>query len=201
MIGFPPIADHAGALQASIAMLGALQGRTKTRRSIYLDISITESILSWQYIPLLTGFDARAESILNGGAACYNIYQCADDRFISLGAIEPTFWQNFCKAIQKNDWIDRQFENMPQHTLISEVAELIRAQSLDYWNELLDDVDCCYAPLLTPDQLATNPQLQARGSVNTSGPGYPGWVNGTIVTQHGHITEIEFPSALYWLPN
>ena len=200
IIGYPPIADHAAALQASVAMLAALHARGHNPGSIYLDISIAESIMSWQYLPILTSAEARAASILNGGAACYNIYQCADERFISLGAIETGFWKNFCDALQKPRWITRQYETMPQQALIAEVAEHISRHPLDYWHQLLDAVDCCYAPLLTSAQLSANPQIQARGSLSESGPNYPGWINDTVVEIDASITEIEDPQSLHWRP-
>ena len=198
VIGYPPIADHAAAMQASVAMLAALHARGHNTGSIYLDISITESIMSWQYLPILTNADTRAASILNGGAACYNIYQCADERFIGLGALETGFWQNFCDALQKPQWISQQYASMPQQALLAEVAEHIAQHPLDYWHQLLDTVDCCYAPLLTPGQLCANPQVQARASLSKSGPNYAGWINDAVVEIDESITEIEDPQSLHW---
>jgi len=154
--------------------------------------------MSWQYLPILSNTEARAASILNGGAACYNIYQCADERFLSLGAIETGFWKNFCDALQRPQWITRQYASMPQQALIAEVAEHISQHPLDYWHQLLDAVDCCYAPLLTPAQLSAHPQVQARGSLSESGPNYPGWINGAVVDIDDAITEIEDPQSLSW---
>jgi len=200
IIAYPPIADHAAAMQASVAMLAALHARGHNPGSIYLDISIAESIMSWQYLPILTNAEARATSILNGGAACYNIYQCADEQFISLGAIETGFWKNFCDTLQKPQWMSRQYETMPQQALIAEVAEHIIQRPLDYWHQLLDAVDCCYAPLLTPGQLSANPQIQFRGSLSESGPNYPGWINHAVVEIDTSIIKIEAPQSLCWRP-
>ena len=200
VIAYPPIADHAAAMQASIAMLAALHARGEQPGSIYLDISIAESILSWQYLPILTNSEERAESLLSGGAACYNIYQCADERFISLGAIETGFWENFCHALQKPEWISRQYEVMPQQVLIAEVAEQIFEHPLEHWHQRLDAVDCCYAPLLTPAQLPANPQWLARSALNESGPNYPGWINDDVVEIDECITEVGHPDSLNWHP-
>jgi len=200
IIGYPPIADHAGAMQASIAMLAALQARQHDPGSIYLDISIAESIMSWQYLPMLSNAEERAASILNGGAACYNIYQCADAQFISLGAIETGFWENFCNALQQPQWIKRQYETMPQQALIAEVAEHVSRRPLDDWHQLLGTVDCCYAPLLTPGQLSANPQIQARGSLAESGPNYPGWINDAAVEIDDAVIEIEPAQSPGWRP-
>ena len=200
IIGYPPIADHAAAMQASVAMLAALHARAHNSDGIFLDISIAESIMSWQYLPILSNAEERAASILNGGAACYNIYQCADAQFLSLGAIETGFWKNFCDALQQPQWITRQYETMPQQALITEVAKHISRHPLDDWHQLLDTVDCCYAPLLTPGQLSANPHIQARGTLSDTGPNYPGWINQTAVEIDTSITEIEVPQALHWRP-
>ncbi len=196
VIAYPPIADHAGAMQAAVAMLAALHGRERHAGGIFLDISITESILAWQYLPTLGGETGRAASILTGGAACYNIYRCADGAFISIGAIEANFWQNFCHALERPDWIERQFEPMPQTKLIAEVGDLIAARDSDSWHDRLDPVDCCYAPLLDPLKLVDHPYIQALDFDPRSGPGYPGRINGqnVIEAEPGTgVTEVDAP--------
>ena len=130
-------------------MLAALHARKNRDSGIYLDISITESILAWQYLPMLAQADERATQMLNGGAACYNLYRCADGEFISLGAIESVFWRNFCKALEQPAWIDRQFEAMPQQALIAEVAEVFAQQPRAHWQSLLDQADCCFEILFS----------------------------------------------------
>ena len=199
VIAYPPIADHASALQAAIAMLAALHSRQRDSGGVYLDISITESILAWQYLPSLGDAEARAASILDGGAACYNIYRCADGRFISLGAIETPFWENFCNAVGQPDWGDRQFEAMPQSALTGEVADLIGSEPREHWHALLDSVDCCYAPLLDPAEVATNPQFTARGSRDEHGPNYAGWVNGEAVELDAGIVELDTTETPDWI--
>jgi crotonobetainyl-CoA:carnitine CoA-transferase CaiB-like acyl-CoA transferase len=198
VIGYPPIADHAAAMQASIAMLAALHARDSNPGRIYLDISMPESILSWQYLPMLSNADERATSILNGGAACYNLYQCADQGFISLGAIETVFWKNFCEALQKPGWISQQFEAMPQQDLIAEVAEVISQHPQSHWRELLDNVDCCFEILFTVDDLARNAQFESRQAITEHGPTYPAWINQQPVKVSADFEEIESRDQLQW---
>ncbi len=200
LIGYPPIADHASAQQASIAMLAALHARQRGQGGAFIDISITESILAWQYLPALADASERAASILNGGAACYNIYRCADETFISLGAIETNFWKNFCEALEKTDWIERQHETMPQASLIKEVSASFARHPRPHWDRLLNDIDCCYAPLLEPAQIPQNPQFQARRSWSEAGPGYPGWINGAVVETDQAPFELESFEMLKWKP-
>ncbi len=196
VIGFPPIADHAAALQAAISMLAALHARPAS--GVFLDISITESILAWQYLPAPGGRSGRAESLLNGGAACYNIYRCADGAFVSLGAIENEFWENFCTALQQPGWIARQFEPMPQQSLIAEVAAVIGAAPRPHWQALFDDVDCCFEALLTPDETRQHPHLVARRAFVDSVPGFPGWIGRRPPAVVTAIEEIDADGRLEW---
>ncbi|MDH3631679.1 MAG: CoA transferase [Gammaproteobacteria bacterium] len=198
VIGYPPIADHAAAMQASIAILAALHARDSSPGGIYLDISMAESILSWQYLPMLSNADERAASILSGGAACYNLYQCADERFISLGAIETAFWKNFCDVLQKPEWISRQFEAMPQQGLIAEVTEIISQHPQSHWLELLDNVDCCFEILFTVDGLARHAQFKSRQAITENCPTYPAWINQQPVKTSADFEEIKSSDKLHW---
>jgi alpha-methylacyl-CoA racemase len=177
VIGYPPIADHAAAMQAAVAMLAALHARGRHGRGAYIDISMSESILAWQYLPMLADAGERAGNILNGGAACYNLYQCADGAFISIGAIETAFWENFCNAVGQPQWRERQFESMPQRALIEEVARLFSEHPLAHWQALLDPIDCCFEALLGAADLARHPQFEARRALTPDGPCYPAWID------------------------
>ncbi len=112
-ITYPPMADHAGALQAVITILGALIARNAGGGGAFLDVSLSESLLSWQGAGL-TVPPPRGEGVINGGAAFYQIYRTADGRFVSLSPLEPKFWMNFCTAVERPDWVARQFEPVPQ---------------------------------------------------------------------------------------
>ena len=198
VIGYPPIADHAAALQASIAMLAALHAKNSGHGGVYLDISMTESILAWQYLPMLGKSAQRAATILNGGAACYNIYQCADDRFISLDAIEAAFWQNFCNALGKPEWLSRQFESMPQRELIGAVAAEIATRTGAHWQQKLDPVDCCFEVLFAPDELVNHAQFQSRQALNENGPNYPAWIDQQVLQVATEPEQVSSTGELHW---
>lgn len=185
----PPVADFASGSQAASAVLAALFGRERSGRGCYLDMSIAESVLAWQGMNLTaSGSDghkpARAANMLNGGYACYQIYRTADDRFISLGAIEPKFWANFCNALERSDWIPRQMEPAPQSSLIAEVATVIAQSSLAAWQARLDPVDCCFHTVAEVHEVAENHQVRDRGMIsfdpNEAGlvhALYPAWID------------------------
>lgn len=186
---FPPMADHAGAQQAVIAILSALLGRSSTGKGRFLDVSIFETVLSWQSLGLIAsgcdpGQTERGHGLLTGGAAYYHIYRTADGRFMALGAIEPKFWAAFCEAVGREDWTRRQWETLPQTNLIKGLENLFGSRSFRQWCELAARVDCCLEPVLEHSEVADHPQVRERGLVNLR-PGqepqvdvrFPMWTN------------------------
>lgn len=165
---YPPLADHAAAMNAVIATLGALVRRGRTGQGARLDLSIYESALALQYQSLLsaaTAPAARERDLLNGGVAYYRIYRCADGGFMALGAIEPKFWRDFCVTAGREDWVARQDEPMPQTDLTAEVAAVIAGRTRQEWVDAFAAVDCCFEPVLSPAEAAVHPQAAARGMV------------------------------------
>ncbi|MCC7016742.1 MAG: CoA transferase [Rhodospirillales bacterium] len=168
-IAFPPVADHASAMHAALCALGGLQGRARTGRGTFVDVSLAESVLAWQSWGLTAaGFGAapsREAAMLNGGAAYYRVYRTRDGKFISLGAIEKPFWRNFCEAAGRPEWIPRHADPLPQTGLIAEVAALVAAASRAEWDRRLGGVDCCYQAVLDYGEIADRPHVAARGLV------------------------------------
>lgn len=164
-IPFPPMADHAGAMQAVVAILGAVIARGRDGVGAFLDVSMMESLLLWQ-APALTVPPTRGAGVIMGGAAFYNIYPAADGRFVSLSPLEAKFWGNFCRAVDRPDWIERQFEPLPQAALIRDVADLFASQPLAHWEALLADADCCYQAVLDCREVPDHPHIQDRGLVH-----------------------------------
>lgn len=162
VIPFPPTADYAGAQQAAMTVLGALHARLRNGHGCFIDVSMVESLLSWNAIT----FNAparRAEGVLNGGVAFYQIYRTQDARFISLSPLEPKFWANFCRAVGRPEWIERRSEPLPQRALIRDVAALIASRPLAHWDALLGAADCCYQAVLELDEVPQHPHMRARG--------------------------------------
>lgn len=170
VIPFPPISDYAGGQQAATMILAALLSKKKTGEGTFIDTSLFETVLSWQSFgqagvnqpegQLKPGF-----GLINGGVACYQIYPTADGKFVVLGALEGKFWAAFCSAVEHPEWISRQHEPMPQSKLIQELRDLFVTQPRNYWVERLSGVDCCFEPLLEPNEVVNYPHVQHRGLV------------------------------------
>jgi crotonobetainyl-CoA:carnitine CoA-transferase CaiB-like acyl-CoA transferase len=212
IVAHPPTADFASGLQAALAIVAALLRRANSGAGATIDLSIAESVLAWQGL-VLTGARrpgheaARAAALLNGGAACYQIYETADARFLALGALEEKFWAAFCQAIGRGDWATRQWEALPQHALIGEVAALIRTRAGADWAHVLADVDCCAQLVLEPAEVIDDPHIRARGLVTaTTAPDprvevlYPARFDGAPPTPRSPVAEADAETIIRaWL--
>src|SRR5690606_36555530 len=90
-----------GSLMASTGILAALYSRSVTGEGQYIDISMADGVVAWLALHgadyLFGGTEPRGgERPWIGQAPCYNIYRCADGRYVALGALEPHFWERFC---------------------------------------------------------------------------------------------------------
>lgn len=113
----------------------------------------------------------RGRELLNGGAAYYRVYRCADGAFVALGAIEPKFWAMFCEAVGRPEWTARQGDPFPQTDLTAAVAALLAEHPRAHWLKVFEGVDCCFEPVLTPMEALTHPHAVARGMVTLTEQG------------------------------
>ena len=176
------VADVGGAYVAVMGVLAALLKRHRTGRGDYIDVALSEAAMplalaAWvgsQSPPVDSGFIS-----LRGESACYRVYWTADDRQVALGAIEPKFWANFCRAVERPEWIEQHQDRRKQPDLIEAVAALFKTKSADEWAALLDDADCCFSRVISPAQLLDDPHIQARGMVGVTEAGLP-WMRSPI---------------------
>jgi alpha-methylacyl-CoA racemase len=186
----PPVADFAGSLTAALMITSAIVARCNGGGGCFIDVSLAEAVLGW-ISPDLTaslrpGLEPRrGQSPYNGGLACYQIYRTADDRFITLGIVEEKFWRGFCEAVQRPDWLSRQWEPVPQHALTAEIADLIGTGTLAEWESRLASAETCFHPVLELDEIMAHPQTMARGLIQQSEGAdpiaevlFPAWLNG-----------------------
>lgn len=179
---FPPFSDHSGAMQAVSAILAALYRRERTKEGAYIDVSMFEACLSWNYFSLIPAIQNGVEEecgrgVLTGGAAWYNVYECQDGRYLTFAPIEPKFWKNFCVAVEREDLISRHQEPLPQDDLIATLKELFLSQPLSYWDDLLTFADCCMEPVRTLNEVANLPHVTAREVFVNGEMRYPGWID------------------------
>jgi crotonobetainyl-CoA:carnitine CoA-transferase CaiB-like acyl-CoA transferase len=160
-----------GGMMSAIAILAAIIHREKTGEGQFLDISMLDGIISWLSIYAGKYFidqelPMRGEMLLNGGYACYQVYPTKDKKYMSLGALEPQFWKNFCEAIERRDRIVKQFiEGEEQFRIIEEIQELFKKKTQKEWVHFFKNVDACCEPILTLEEVFRHPQVLHRQMV------------------------------------
>ncbi|MBS0345902.1 MAG: CoA transferase [Proteobacteria bacterium] len=167
--GHFPVADLAGgALSAAMGILAALLGARNTGHGSHVDVAMTDclmvhnimSTVSWQRAGQAV---PRGADFLSGGIACYGVYETADGRHLAVGAIEPKFWTAFCNAIERPDLYARGHVGGAKGAEArTEVAAVLRAQTLAHWQAVFANVDACVTPVLRVDEAVAHPHAQAR---------------------------------------
>jgi alpha-methylacyl-CoA racemase len=165
-----------GSLYLVMGILAALlEARTSSQGQI-VDAAICDGVLSLMTNNLshtLRGLyrEQRSSNILDGGAPYYGAYVTADGRCISLGPIEPKFFELLCQKLELPDALwDAQNDRMRWPLLKDAIANAIARRTRDEWCQLLEGTDVCFAPVLTLQESATHPHIQSRrGFINIEG--------------------------------
>lgn len=109
--------------------------------------------------------DQRGTNLLDSGAPFYDVYECADGKFISLGAIEPQFFIELVDRLGLDDEMFTHQMDRDQWPVIKDlVAERVRTKTRDEWDTLLAGSDICYAPVLDFDEAAHHPHNLERNT-------------------------------------
>ncbi|WP_404452140.1 CoA transferase [Virgibacillus necropolis] len=162
-----------GAFPAALGILLALMEREKSGEGQFVDISMLDGVISWlqtalpNYLSHNTTVN-RGEQMLAGGLAAYAVYETKDGRFLSVGALEPKFWEAFCLAIERSDFIPLlEAPLQEQYRLNYEIQTIISEKTLSEWLSIFSDIEACVTPVLSFEEMTEDPQVIARGMIQT----------------------------------
>jgi alpha-methylacyl-CoA racemase len=179
----PLIGDFAGGSMYLVAgVLAALVARGTTGRGQVVDAAMVDGAA--HLLTMVHGLvgagawqDERAANLLDGGAPFYDVYECADGRFVAVGALEPAFWAALVAGLGvavEGEQYD--VTAWPAHR--DAFGAAFRSRTRDEWAAVFEGTDACVAPVLSLTEAPHHPQLVARGSF-APGPG------GTLVPRTG----------------
>lgn len=162
------LGDYAGGgMHAVIGILTALWARERTGRGQYVDISMTDGVLTLLAAALGesygTGqFIRRGSSRLTGGLPQYNVYRCADGGYLSVGANEGWFYDNLCRELGRPDLAGTQGDASRRDEVFATFRAAFATRTRDEWFARIQDKDVCVAPVYGLDELEHDPQIVAR---------------------------------------
>ena len=159
-----------GALYLAFGLLAGVIHARQTGRGQVIDCAMSDGAAS--LMAMFYGFKAaglwgegRAANLLDGGAHFYDTYRCADGRWISIGAIEPRFYQ---LLLEKTGITDPQFQRQMDReawpALRDKLAARFALKTRDDWCVLLGGADVCFAPVLSMDEAPAHPHNLARST-------------------------------------
>jgi alpha-methylacyl-CoA racemase len=157
-----------GALMAAVGVLAALHERERSGEGQLVDVSMADGALSW--LAMVAGryfadgqVPKRGELDLAGRFVCYRPYACKDG-WVTLGALEPKFFQAWCRGVGREDLIDKQFEP-PGSEAHGEIERVFLERTREEWREFASQHDCCLEPVLDLDEALESELVRAREMV------------------------------------
>lgn len=167
------IADFAGGgLMAAFAIVCALQARERTGEGQYIDLGMSDGVLSL-ITSALAGYEGAgadmgpARHVLNGGEPHYQVYETSDGRWFSVGSMEPYFYANLCRALGLEEYLEDQGteDEVRREEVRRAFAGAFRGKTAAEWHEILNAVDVCGKPVLSLEEALSDAHNVARGMV------------------------------------
>ena len=168
-----------GAMFLAVGMLAAILHAQQSGEGQVVDAAITDG--SALMTSLIYGFFAagrwstdRASNLLDGGSHCYDCYECADGKYVSLGSLESPFYALLLEKLGLDD--DPEFADPYDHQswpkLKKRFAEIFKTRTRREWCDKLEGSDVCFAPVLDFAEAPDHAHNRAR-SVFTTLDGVP----------------------------
>jgi alpha-methylacyl-CoA racemase len=151
-----------GGMMLAFGMVAGILSARASGKGAVIDSAMVDgaALIAAQTFSLLAAGmwrDARGTNLLDGGAAFYDSYECADGKWVAIGALEPQF---FAILRERLGLASDQFDA----GLRDELARLFRTRPRDHWCRLLEGSDACFAPVLSMAEAPDHPHNRARGT-------------------------------------
>ena len=149
-----------GSLFSVIGILMALLSRERTGTGQYVDVAMLDGVVSMaSWFTRVT----KQEIAEYSGNPYYNMYRTKDNKYITIGCIEPHFWENLCRAVGRDDLIPHQLDDSRWDEMNGILRDVFRTRTRDEWFDYLKDKELCVAPVLTMEEMFANEQVVSRG--------------------------------------
>jgi len=137
-------------------ILAALLEASKSGQGQVVDVAMVDGTA--QLMWMMQGFEqigawnaeSREANLLDGAAHFYDTYECADGKYVAIGAIEPQF---YAELLARAGVTDAQFQAQHDHAqwpeLKEKLAAVLKTKTRDEWDAIMAGSDACFAPVLT----------------------------------------------------
>ena len=160
-----------GGMLLAFGIVAALYERGVSGKGQVIDAAMTDgSALLMNSIFGLMGQGVwnqnRGSNLLDGGAHFYGTYETKDERFVSIGSIEPQFYALLLEktGLDQDPDLAKQMSRDDWPKLREKLAAVLATKTRDEWDEIMLGTDICYAPILNFDEAVAHPHNQARNT-------------------------------------
>jgi alpha-methylacyl-CoA racemase len=145
-----------GGMLLVTGIMGGLLEASKSGKGQVVDVAMVDGTA--QLMWMMQGFqqigawnaDERESNLLDGAAHFYDTYECADGKYVAVGAIEPQF---YAELLTRAEVSDPQFQQQHDATqwpeLKAKLGAILKTKSRDEWDAIMAGSDACFAPVLT----------------------------------------------------
>lgn len=164
------LADYAGGgLLAALGILAALFARQRTGRGQQVDAAMTDGVLYLivQYVSAHFGATEAPQpesTAFSGGLAQYDVYETQDGRHLTVGALEPWFYADLCRWVDREDLIEHPYDERNRE-LRTVLEERLKTRSRDEWFDNLRAAGQCVGKVLSLGELEHDQQVASRQMV------------------------------------
>lgn len=184
-----------GGMLLVVGVLGALLHARTTGEGQVVDAAMVDGT-ALLMAPLFAGmrqnWSGRGRGFLDSGAHFYDVYETADGRYVSVGAIEPQFYADLLARLDIDPSVlPAQMDSTGWPAAKKVLAEVFRTRTRDEWCAMLEGTDACVTPVLDPPEVEHHPHNVARGLFQE--------VHGTVQAAPAPRFD-RTPSAVAWGP-
>jgi crotonobetainyl-CoA:carnitine CoA-transferase CaiB-like acyl-CoA transferase len=159
------VGDLSSGMFAALGILAALLARARTGRGAYIDVSMTDGLVSWMSV--MVGPAMNREPLADIAAEpAYGLFECKDGKLLSLSiAHEDWFWKPLCMLIGMDDVADLKRAQRTQREveLVARIGKAIAAAPRPKWAEQLDAAGIPWGPVNAIEEVASDPHFVERG--------------------------------------
>jgi crotonobetainyl-CoA:carnitine CoA-transferase CaiB-like acyl-CoA transferase len=159
------VADVLTGAHTTIAMLLALQAKSRTGRGQHVDVAMSDASLSLLLVNL--GRVDPPQTLPEPGPwhPKGGVWLCADGGYLCTTDMEPRYWARFCAAIGRPDFVSRQQDTAHHPEMQRAIAAILATRSRDEWVALLAAADTQAQPVLSMAEAVDHPHHRARAMI------------------------------------
>jgi alpha-methylacyl-CoA racemase len=159
-----------GAMYLAFGIACALVERHSSGRGQVIDAAMSEgaaSMMSIFYARVAGRLwrDERGVNAIDGGAPWYDVYETADGKYISIGAIEGRFYARLMELLGLDAaTLPERHDSARWPELSARLRDTFKQKTRDEWCKSLEGQDVCFAPVLSLAEAPAHPHNRARGT-------------------------------------